>query len=240
MEDLGRRNRGLGVETTGAAFALQPISDVELIKAYALCFDRPAFQDHFRQEGSMEAFDKAIEDTIVGINTGSIRTRDGTTVMQTRGKVFLKDQRLRERMDVIVDLLRWIRFRYADGVKRKAITFHGASGGESFYCIHEHELAHWMDSARTQVLQLFSEACHTVGIQPPSLRRGHRQELTSMPPPPQRVQILFQAISPLRFITNGYHASFMNSGRLLWRLVMRDICSEPLTTRIKRTNWRAT
>jgi signal transduction histidine kinase len=170
----------IGVSSTGAAFALQPISDLELVKAYAQCFDRPAFQDQFRQEGSMEAFDKAIEDTIVGINTGSIRTRDGHILMHTRGKVFLKDRRLRERMDVIVDLLRWIRFRYADAVKRKAITFHGDSGGATSYCIHEQELARWMDVTRTQVLQLFSEVCHHVGIHPPSLRPGQRKEFVTL------------------------------------------------------------
>lgn len=180
---LAEETARLGVESTGAAFALQPVSDDEMVKAYAQCFDRPAFQDHFRQEGSMEAFDKAIEDTIVGINTGSIRDRDGQVLLQTRGKVFLKNRQIRERMDVIVDLLRWIRFRYTDAVKRKAITFHGASGGTTSYCINEAELAHWMDSTRTQVLQLFSEVCHVAGIQPPSLRPGHRQELSSAPAP---------------------------------------------------------
>jgi hypothetical protein len=184
---LAEETARLGVETTGGAFALQPTSDVELVKAYAQCFDRPAFQDHFRQEGSMEAFDKAIEDTIVGINTGSIRSRDGQVVLQTRGKVFLKNRQIRERMDVIVDLLRWIRFRYTDAVKRKAITFHGDAGGMTSYCINEGELAHWMDSTRTQVLQLFSEVCHQVGIHPPSLRPGHRRALpaTPIPVPPE-------------------------------------------------------
>ena len=178
---LAEETARLGVESTGAAIALQPVSDDEMVKAYAQCFDRPAFQDHFRQEGSMEAFDKAIEDTIVGINTGSIRSRDGHALLQTRGKAFLKNRQIRERMDVIVDLLRWIRFRYTDAVKRKAITFHGVSGGTTSYCINEQELARWMDDTRQQVLELFSEVCHQVGIHPPSLRPGHRRAFPSAP-----------------------------------------------------------
>lgn len=38
--------------------------DKELIKFFIQCFDRSAFQDRICQEGRMEDFDKAIEDTI--------------------------------------------------------------------------------------------------------------------------------------------------------------------------------
>ncbi len=34
----------------------------------------------------MEAFDKAIEDTITAINTGCLRSRDGTILAQAKGK----------------------------------------------------------------------------------------------------------------------------------------------------------
>lgn len=52
--------------------------DKELIKFFVQCFDRPAFQDRIYQEGRMEDFDKAIEDTIIALNTGALRTRDGS------------------------------------------------------------------------------------------------------------------------------------------------------------------
>ena len=52
--------------------------DKELIKFFVQCFDRPAFQDRIYQEGRMEDFDKAIEDTIIALNTGVLRTRDGS------------------------------------------------------------------------------------------------------------------------------------------------------------------
>lgn len=44
--------------------------DKELIKFFIQCFDRSAFQDRICQEGRMEDFDKAIEDTIIALNTG--------------------------------------------------------------------------------------------------------------------------------------------------------------------------
>lgn len=47
--------------------------DKELIKFFIQCFDRPAFHDRICQEGRIEDFDKAIEDTIIALNTGYIK-----------------------------------------------------------------------------------------------------------------------------------------------------------------------
>ncbi len=54
----------------------------------------------------MEAFDEAIEDTIIAINTGTLRARDGKILHKSYGKAFLNDPVLKQNMDVIVDLLR--------------------------------------------------------------------------------------------------------------------------------------
>ncbi len=79
--------------------------DVELIRFYSQCLDRPAFQDEFHVETSLEAFDKAIEDTITAINTGCLRARDGQVLGRARGKSFLTNTKWRNQMDTIVDLL---------------------------------------------------------------------------------------------------------------------------------------
>lgn len=76
------------------------VTDVDLIRFYAQCFDRPAFQDPFHQEGSMEAFDRAIEDTITAINTGCLRARDGGILTRSKGKAFLDNADWRQRMDL--------------------------------------------------------------------------------------------------------------------------------------------
>lgn len=49
--------------------------DTELLRFYSQCFDRPAFQDPFTEEGSMEDFDKAIEDTISACTAHTKLTR---------------------------------------------------------------------------------------------------------------------------------------------------------------------
>ena len=63
------------------ATAEEQHEDKELIKFFVQCFDRSAFQDRIYQEGRMEDFDKAIEDTIIALNTGVLRTRDGYLLM---------------------------------------------------------------------------------------------------------------------------------------------------------------
>ena len=142
-------------------------NDIELIRFYSQCFDRPAFQDPFEQEGSMESFDKAIEDTITAINTGCLRSRDGTVLVQSKGKSYLSNDNWREKMDVIVDLLRAIRSRYALAVEQEQIHVDSEHRGRQFYFIHDKRVAEWMDNTRAEIINIFSELCKEVGI--PSL-----------------------------------------------------------------------
>jgi hypothetical protein len=60
----------------------------------------------------MEAFDRAIEDTITALNTGCLRARDGAVLQQSKGKAYLSNSVWREKLDAVVDLLRAIRSRY--------------------------------------------------------------------------------------------------------------------------------
>ena len=157
----------LDLETRASDVARAESDDIDLIRFYAQCFDRPAFQDHFRQEGSMEAFDRAIEDTITAINTGCLRARDGIPLAASRGKAFLERAEWRQRMDLVVDLLRAIRSRYDDARRSGAIHVNDRHGGDSFYCIHDPEVADWMDQTRSQVLEVFADVCREAGIQGP-------------------------------------------------------------------------
>src|SRR6266542_6188315 len=138
--------------------------DIALIKFYSQCFERPAFQDPFHQEGSTEAFDKAIEDTITAINTGCLRARDGQVLNQAKGKSFLMNPKWREQMDTVVDLLRAIRSRYALAVRTGHIHLGREHEGHQFYVFHDRELCDWMDSTRSEITQMFSEICREAGI----------------------------------------------------------------------------
>ncbi|MHC1771710.1 MAG: HNH endonuclease [Flexilinea sp.] len=133
--------------------------DVELLRFYSQCFDRPAFQDAFREEGSMESFDRAIEDTITAINTGTLRARDGAILAQAKGKSFIINRNWRNKMDVIVDLLRAIRSRYSLAVRLGQIDLGEEHNGKQWYQIRNMEIADWMDKTRIDAIQMFSELC---------------------------------------------------------------------------------
>ncbi len=162
----------LALESPSQELPSRP-SDEDLIRFYAQCLDRPAFQDPFSQEGSMEAFDKAIEDTITAINTGCLRSRDGAVLSQSYGKAFIRNADWRDQLDVIVDLLRAIRSRYDIALRLGQIAVDNRSGDRMWHCIYDPRLAEWMDSTRTQILDMFGKIAEAAGVPPfrfPSLR----------------------------------------------------------------------
>ena len=92
---------------------ISPIQSMEedkaIIEFFVQCFDRPAFQDDIYQEGRMEDFDKAIEDTLIALNTGVMRTRDGEKLKQAEGKSAIQNPIWRKKLDTIADMLNDIR-----------------------------------------------------------------------------------------------------------------------------------
>lgn len=91
-------------------------TDREIIKFLVCCFDRPAFRDPICQEGRMEDFDKAIEDTIIALNTGILRTngynsqdtRDMPITMSngTISEICLTDVEMAEAIDRMYEVYR--------------------------------------------------------------------------------------------------------------------------------------
>ena len=156
----------LEVENQGKPSQSSKTGDIKLLRFYSQCFDRPAFQDPFRQEGSMEDFDKAIEDTITAINTGTLRSRDGAILAKAKGKSYLTNPIWRQKMDVIVDMLRAIRSRYRLAVQTGQIHLGSMYNGQQFYFIRDEQIAEWMDSTRSEIILLFSELCDEAKIPP--------------------------------------------------------------------------
>lgn len=76
--------------------------DVQLIRFYSGCLDRPAFRTHFHNELSFADFDQALEDTVLAINTGLWRTRDGTVIERSAGKSHIVNPAWRDLMDEVV------------------------------------------------------------------------------------------------------------------------------------------
>jgi hypothetical protein len=172
---LSERAALLEIENTSQSTTPAHGDDAALIRFYSQCFDRPAFQDPFREEGSMEVFDKAIEDTITAINTGCLRARDGTVLVQSKGKSYLSNHLWRETMDVIVDLLRAMRSRYALAVEQGQIHLGSEHDGRQFYHIRDGQVAEWMDNTRAEAIGIFSALCRESGIPPLMFPRHFRR-----------------------------------------------------------------
>ncbi len=151
----------LDVETTSPTEYI--FQDKELIKFYIQCFDRPAFQDDICQEGRMEDFDKAIEDTIIALNTGILRTRDGAIIKQAEGKSTIQNPDWREKLDNISEMLVSIRRRLKIAKAERAYTVYG-TGNDVFYCFCDREIEEWFNLTRREILKILSSICREVGI----------------------------------------------------------------------------
>jgi len=163
-KDLSETAALLNIENPVNALKTEAIDDKKIIKFFSQCFDRPAFQDDFMQEGSIEAFDKAMEDTIIAINTGCLRDRNGSVLFQCYGKSYLSNHEWREKMDRIVDLLRAIRSRYQLAVQLGQIHLGSEREGNQFYCFNDYGLSRWFNDTRLDILDLFSLMCNEIGI----------------------------------------------------------------------------
>ncbi len=128
--------------------------DKEIIRFFASCLDRPAFQDLFIMERSYIDFDKAMEDTITAFNTGTLFTRNGKKVASSKGMSYLSDKNLRDKIEIIVNILRDIRDVFASDVRserRETIR-------------KEQGLMFWFDSKRKEILKIFQNVCEQTGV----------------------------------------------------------------------------
>lgn len=169
-KQLAEQNAILEVEAVSPE--LSSNQDMEMIKFYVQCFDRPAFQDDIYQEGRMEDFDKAIEDTLIALNTGVLRTRDGAIIKQAEGKSFIKNSMWREKLYTIADMLTAIRRRLKVAKEEQAYSSYD-TGAEVVYFFHDRELMEWFNSTREEILKILSSICMESGLHELHFRR-HR------------------------------------------------------------------
>lgn len=144
------------------ATAEEQHEDKELIKFFVQCFDCPAFQDRIYQEGRMEDFDKAIEDTIIALNTGVLRTRDGSILKKADGKSSVVNIEWREKLNTICDMLVALRKRLKIAKDTGAYSLYGED--DVMYCFYDRDLAIWFDSTREEILKILSSICEEIGI----------------------------------------------------------------------------
>jgi hypothetical protein len=101
-----RRHLARTIKLASRQVALRPGSadwrrDVDLLSFYARCLDRPAFRAYFHMELSFADFDHALEDTVLALNTGLWRTRDGTLIERSAGKRALVNPGWRDALEAV-------------------------------------------------------------------------------------------------------------------------------------------
>jgi hypothetical protein len=128
-------------------------NDKELIKFYLQCFDRRAFQVNFKHEGKNEFFE-AIDETKNAINTGYLYDRIDRSRLRgkAKGKSYLTNVSLKQRMDEIVAILEEILSQKEIAIKNHEIRVSG-----EFVLVHSSSLTDWFDEKRILLLNTFSK-----------------------------------------------------------------------------------
>jgi len=149
--------------------------DKRLIAFFAQCLDRPAFRTHFHQELSFQDFDQAMEDTLLALNTGYWRTREGVLLERAKGKACVVNPQWREKLEKIATLIENIRRRFQQlfGLNEVLYQFRGP---HRFYpreveefterFRHDRGLGNLMDKQREEAIDIMNSLLEEVGMQP--------------------------------------------------------------------------
>lgn len=156
--------------------------DRKLIAFFAQCLDRPAFRTYFHQELSFADFDQAMEDTLVALNTGYWRMRDGTLIERAKGKAFVVNPQWRENLEQITNLIEDIRRHFHQMFGLNEMLFH-LRGPHRFHhreieelmegFRHDRDLGNWMDKQRQEAINIMNSLLEEVGMQPLRGLREH-------------------------------------------------------------------
>lgn len=151
--------------------------DSELVLFYAQCLDRPAFRTRFHQEMSFSSFDRAMEDTLLALNTGYWRTRDGALIHRAKGKSYVVHLEWREKLDQVAKLIEEVRqkFHAAVGFNEmmynlryrdpRSITHEMEMMMEQRFR-HDLAIGGWMDEKRNEAIQVLNSILTEIGHAP--------------------------------------------------------------------------
>ena len=138
-------------------------SDKALILFYAQCLDRPAFRTYFHSELSFADFDRAMEDTLLAINTGYWRTRDGAVIGRSHGKTHLVNEEWRDKMETVVEKLEEIRVRFRESLGLGEMLLRRSYPAARYLeqalegrFRGDAEIGQWMDRKRTEIIDLMN------------------------------------------------------------------------------------
>ncbi|HEY1811455.1 MAG TPA: hypothetical protein VGG74_03810 [Kofleriaceae bacterium] len=131
------------------------LGDVETLRLMAAAFDRPAFTTPFHGESSLADFKAALTDTIMALNTGVQKTRDGVALGRIPSRHELKSAAAMKRLKQTESALVSLRSKFDELVRAKEIRPCGCDKPEC--SMHEMTASaiREMDVRRQEVLDLF-------------------------------------------------------------------------------------
>ena len=123
-----------------------------------------------------------MEDTIVALNTGYWRTRDGTLIQRAEGKACIVNPQWRVKLEQIACLIEEVRRRFSELFGLNEMLFHLRGPRQ----IHHREmeafmegfrsdrdLGNWMDEKRQEAIDIMNSLLDEVGMQPLRGLREH-------------------------------------------------------------------
>lgn len=137
--------------------------DVEILKYFVTCFDRPAFHDDMHFEGCMEDFDTAMEHTLTALNTGVLRSLDGRSVRRFYGKTYVHNSDWKLRLEKIAKTIVTIR-RKLKTAKQKNLYVEDKFADTIRYEFHDPKLPGWFNQKRAEILTELSAMCKEVNL----------------------------------------------------------------------------
>ena len=150
---------------------------------FAQCLDRDAFRAHFHEERSYVDFDDAMEDTVIALNTGYWRMREGTLIQRGEGKSHVIHTEWRQKLDSICDALVRVRRRFQQslGLDQMLVHLRHARPPDFFDRMephfsrirHDRDLGKWMDDERQMAIDLMNAMLEEVGVPPLKGIRDH-------------------------------------------------------------------
>jgi hypothetical protein len=176
-----KKHRERTIDTIRKATSWSPGSaewerDKELILFFAQCLDRPAFHTPFLNEISFLDFDRAMEDTLLALNTGYWRTRDGVVIARAAGKCTVTHKNWRDKLDQIVHLIESVRkeFAHALGLDTKFFFLENRHNRHHFALEklaqelwrHPNPLEKRMDSMRQEAIDIMNSLLDDIGHSP--------------------------------------------------------------------------
>ena len=144
--------------------------DKKLITFFAQCLDRPAFRTYFHNELSFVDFDGAMQDTLLALNTGYWKTRDGVVIGRSLGKACVVNPMWREKLDQIASIVEDIRRRFADsvGLNRMLLRLQERPGFDPHTAAlrSDGKLGGWMDAKRQEAIGTMNTILKDLQMQP--------------------------------------------------------------------------